>query len=300
MLIKSRKNATDAPIYEVADDFCSSLQSQIKRRLLAVNFKDKITAEQHLNILNFYNLNGFFSFDSKSILPQSWQDRFVSHDVNFEQAIEDGGQLDHLKAIGVADFDLAVSWFGMSWLNDLELHLKVVRASLKPNRPFLGVIIGSHTAVQLRRLLIEVDARFDRVFMRCNPCLDNVGLGNVMLSSGFKLIAIDREYIKLRYSNLSNLLQDIHSCGLAKCLLGDERVEEHNKRSQNINCENYGKAQYRYLQQKILENGLDVEFECLLFIGWSDHSSIQKPLRPGVAKRSLMEVLDRDKPEAIN
>ena len=97
---------------------------------------------------------------------------------------------------------------------------------------------------------------------------------------------IDKDSIKIFYNDIFALMKDIQGMGESNSLVG---------RNKNFTTKKLFVEANKIYKNKFSENNkIYATFEILYFIGWSKHSSQQKPIKPGSAKKRLSDALSTE------
>jgi len=181
-------------------------------------------------------------------------------------------------------FDLAVSLFSLQWINDLPGALVQIRASLKPDGLFLGVLLGGASLQELREAFAQAEiATMGGVSPRVAPLADVRDLGSLLQRAGYALPVSDSERLNVRYSNFQALARDLRLHGLTNAMSERSRTPLRRATLEAL-LANYA--------ERHSEGGkLKTSFDMLYLTGWSPHESQQKPLKPGSAKARLADAL---------
>ena len=181
-------------------------------------------------------------------------------------------------------FDLAVSLLSLQWINDLPGALVQIRARLKPDGLFVGVLLGGTTLRELRDAFARAEiATLGGITPRVSPFADVRDLGGLLQRAGFALPVSDSERLDVRYRDVFGLARDLRAHGLTNAM------SERSRRPLSRALLAALLAQYgeHYLE----EGKFKASFELLYLTGWAPDDSQQKPLRPGSAKQRLAEAL---------
>jgi SAM-dependent methyltransferase len=183
-----------------------------------------------------------------------------------------------------AGFDLAVSLFSLQWINDLPGALVQIRACLKPDGLFVGVLLGGTTLRELREAFAQAEiATLGGISPRVSPFADVRDLGGLLQRAGFALPVSDRERLDVRYRDVFGLARDLRVHGLTNAM------SERSRRP--LSRATLAALLAQYGEHHSEDGKLKASFELLYLTGWSPDDSQQKPLRPGSAKQRLAEAL---------
>jgi len=181
-------------------------------------------------------------------------------------------------------FDLAVSLLSLQWINDLPGALVQIRARLKPDALFVGVLLGGTTLRELRDSFAQAEiATLGGISPRVAPFADVRDLGGLLQRAGFALPVSDSERLAVRYRDVFGLARDLRAHGLTNAM--SERSRRPLRRA------TLGALLGHYGEHHSEDGKLKASFELLYLTGWSPDESQQKPLRPGSAKQRLAQAL---------
>ena len=118
---------------------------------------------------------------------------------------------------------------------------------------------------------------------RVSPFLRLQDAGTLLQKVGFQLPVIDKDSIKIFYHDIFSLMKDLKGMGESNSLIN---------RKKSFTTKKLFDVANEIYKKKFSENKkIYATFEILYFIGWSKHSSQQKPELPGSAKKKLAEAL---------
>lgn len=188
-------------------------------------------------------------------------------------------------ALAPETLDLAVSALALQFVNDLPGVLAQIRRALRPDGLFLAAVIGGDTLTELRQAFAAAEAELDGgLSPRVAPFADLRDLGALLQRAGFALPVTDVDRIVVRYDNAFALMQDLRRMGATNVLTERRRTPLRRAtllRMAQIYSERFADPDGR----------IRATFDVVWLSGWAPHESQQKPLKPGSAKVSLMDVL---------
>jgi SAM-dependent methyltransferase len=185
---------------------------------------------------------------------------------------------------GDAPFDLAVSLYSLQTINDLTGALVQIRHALRPDGLFLATLFGGATLRELRESFAFAESEIaGGISPRVSPFADVRDLGGLLQRAGFALPVADVERLRVRYSNLSSLVQDLRVHGQSNVLTA--------RRNNFFGKRILAALASHYSSQHSEMGKLVATFETLYLTGWTPHDSQQKPLQPGSAKQRLSDAL---------
>ena len=170
--------------------------------------------------------------------------------------------------------DLFVSLFALHGANDLIGALAQIRASLKPDGLFVGVLFGEDTLARLRRAFYQAESELTGgVAARIAPFAAVQDAGRALSRAGFALPVADVDKVSVRYKNPMKLIADLRGMGEARALAS---------KAPPLRRDVAVRAMALFD-----EAGAEESFDVVYVTGWAPHESQQKPLRPGSAKASM-------------
>jgi hypothetical protein len=169
--------------------------------------------------------------------------------------------------------------------NDLPGTLLQIKHALKKDGLFMASLLGGGTLHELRTVMTEVEMDFfGGISPRVAPFADMKQMGALMQRADFKLPVIDSEKITVTYDHPFKLMRDLRFMGEGNSLLARHKKFS-NKTFMQAVCD-------RYFSDFSEEDGqIRATFEIIFLLGWKDHHSQEKPLRPGAAKTRLSDAL---------
>ncbi|OMP87072.1 putative methyltransferase-like protein, mitochondrial [Diplodia seriata] len=188
-------------------------------------------------------------------------------------------------------FDAVLSSLSMHWINDLPSVLRQINSVLKPDAPFLGVMLGGDSLFELRTSLqlAELDRR-GGVSTRTSPLADVRDIGGLLQGAGFKLLTVDVDDIIVDYPSIFALMTDLQAMGENNAVLGREMGPI--RRDVLLAAEGI----YRALHGNEDEEGtLPATFRLIYMIGWKEGPNQSKPLPRGSGMVSIKDILESDK-----
>lgn len=185
------------------------------------------------------------------------------------------------------DYDLIVSLFDLTVINDVVGFLARVRQHLRPDGLFMAVAIGGASLSELREAWLTAEAEVSGgAFARVAPFIPLADAGGLLQRAGFALPVTDVESHTVRYGHPLKLMAELKALG-----------------AQNPLAERPGRLVTRQLLQAATEAygalAMDADarvratLELIWMSGWAPHESQQKPARRGSATVSLKDVLEK-------
>ncbi len=190
-------------------------------------------------------------------------------------------------ALPRTDYDLIVSVFDLTVVNDVVGFLARLRRHLRPDGLFMAVAIGGASLNELREAWLSAEAEVTGgASMRVAPFIPLSDAGGLLQRAGFTLPVTDVETHTVRYGHPLRLMAELKALG-----------------AQNPLAERPGKPVTRKLLQAATEAygalALDPDsrvratLELIWMSGWAAHENQQKPARRGSATVSLKDVLEK-------
>lgn len=185
----------------------------------------------------------------------------------------------------IEHYDLVISLLSLSITNDVPGVLTQIRKSLKPDGLFLGVMSGAGTLGELRESMLQAETElYGGASPRVYPFADIRDAGGLLQRAGFAMPVSDVENLTVRYNTAFDLMGDLRAMGMQNALIGRSRrpVTKHFfERVAEIYAERFSDPDGR----------IRASFSFIWLSGWAPDKNQQKPLRPGTAKISLIDVL---------
>ena len=185
-------------------------------------------------------------------------------------------------------FDAVLSSLSLHWINDLPSVLAQANNILKPDCPFIGVMMGGDSLFELRTALqlAEQDRR-GGVSTHISPLADVRDIGGLLQKAGFNLLTVDVDDIVVDFPDIFALMKDLQAMGESNAVLARERGAIH--RDVLLAAE----AIYRELNGN--EDGsLPATFRLIYMIGWKNSPKQAKPLERGTGMFSIKDYLEKN------
>jgi len=190
-------------------------------------------------------------------------------------------------ALPRTDYDLIVSVFDMTIVNDVVGFLARLRRHLRPDGLFMAVAVGGASLNELREAWLTAESDVTGgAFARVAPFIPLSDAGGLLQRAGFTLPVTDVETHTVRYGHPLKLMAELKGLG-----------------AQNPLAERPGRPVTRRLLQTATEAygalAMDPDarvratLELIWMSGWAPHESQQKPARRGSATVSLKDVLEK-------
>lgn len=185
-------------------------------------------------------------------------------------------------------FDAVLSSLSLHWVNDLPSVLSQINDVLKPDGPFLGVMLGGDSLFELRTSLqLAEQERRGGVGMHMSPLADVRDVGGLLQRAGFQLLTVDVDDIVIDFPSSFALMQDLQAMGESNALVGRE--------SGGIKRDVLAAAEAVYKQLHGNEDGsVPATFRLIYMIGWKKGGKQQQPLPRGSGMVSIKEILEKN------
>ena len=184
-------------------------------------------------------------------------------------------------------FDAVLSSLSLHWINDLPSVLTQINNVLKPDCPFMGVMLGGDTLYELRTSfqLAELDRR-GGVSNHTSPLADVRDVGGLLQKAGFQLLTVDIDDIIIDYPDSFALMQDLQAMGESNAILGRE--------ASGIRRDVLAAGDAIYKQLHGNEDGtVPATFRLIYMIGWKHSPAQAKPLERGSGMVSIKDILEQ-------
>jgi SAM-dependent methyltransferase len=185
--------------------------------------------------------------------------------------------------------DLAVSALAFQFVNDLPGVLAQIRRALRPDGLLLAAMVGGDSLTELRQSFAAAEAECEGgVSPRVAPFADLRDIGALLQRAGLALPVTDVDRVVVRYDSAFALMVDLRRMGASNILVERRRAPTRRAtmlRMAQIYGERFADADGR----------IRATFDLVWLSGWAPHESQQKPLKPGTAKASLQEAVQRAK-----
>jgi len=186
-------------------------------------------------------------------------------------------------------FDAVLSNLSMHWINDLPSVLAQVNNILKPDCPFIGVMMGGDSLYELRTSLqlAELDRR-GGVSTHTSPLADVKDVGGLLQKAGFNLLTVDVDDIVVDFPDTFSLMKDLQAMGESNAVLSREKGP--------IQRDVLLAAEGIYKELHGNQDGtLPATFRLIYMIGWKPSETQAKPLERGTGMFSIKDYLEKDK-----
>jgi trans-aconitate methyltransferase len=179
------------------------------------------------------------------------------------------------------EFDLIISNFYLNICEDLKKILSKIMKSLLPNGFFLATLPSPENFSLLRSAMMKTDMQlYGGTYNRFNRAPELHTIIDLLKKNNFKIPLVDYETIDLTYKQFNKLLNDVRSMNLSYYQKDKKNTFE--KKSY------FSKLEGNFEKEN---DHFNLKSNFYIISGWKDHSSQQKPIRPGQAKNKLADFL---------
>lgn len=179
------------------------------------------------------------------------------------------------------EFDLIISNFYLNICEDLKKILSKIMKSLLPNGFFLATLPSPENFSLLRSAMMKTDMQlYGGTYNRFNRVSELHTIIDLLKKNNFKIPLVDYETIDLTYKQFNKLLNDVRSMNLSYYQKDKKNTFE--KKSY------FSKLEGNFEKEN---DHFNLKSNFYIISGWKDHSSQQKPIRPGQAKNKLADFL---------
>lgn len=263
-----------------ADFLLDIVGTELAERLGAIERRFPVIAELH----------GYTGSVAERITQESGAERVIR--VETDKALLEGpgeGRVAPLEYVPLdpGSVDLVISPLSLHLTNDTPGVFIQIARSLRPDGLFLGAMPGSGTLGELRDALLAAESEMTGVASpRIVPFPDVRDAGSLLQRAGLALPVTDVESYTVRYDDMFALMRDLRAMGMQNPLT--ERSRKPLPRSVFL------RAAEIYAERFSDPDGrVRATFVVIYLSGWRPHESQQKPLKPGSAKVSLADILEK-------
>lgn len=179
------------------------------------------------------------------------------------------------------EFDLIISNFYLNICEDLKKIFSKIMKSLLPNGFFLATLPSPENFSLLRSAMMKTDMQlYGGTYNRFNRAPELHTIIDLLKKNNFKIPLVDYETIDLTYKQFNKLLNDVRSMNLSYYQKDKKNTFE--KKSY------FSKLEGNFEKEN---DHFNLKSNFYIISGWKDHSSQQKPIRPGQAKNKLADFL---------
>lgn len=184
-------------------------------------------------------------------------------------------------------YDLIVSLFDLTVVNDVPGFLARLRAHLRPDGLLIAAAIGGDSLTELRQAFLRADAELSGgAFARVAPFIPLADAGGLLQRAGFTLPVTDVETHIVRYADALRLMRELKALG-AQNPLADRPGRPATRRLIAAAAAAYGEL------AADPDGRVRATLELIWMSGWAAHESQQQPARRGSATVSLKDVLEK-------
>lgn len=182
-------------------------------------------------------------------------------------------------------YDIILSCFDLHTINDLPGLLIQLRQLLAPDGVMIAAFPGGQTLYELRAALSQAEMEIrGGVSPRIFPFVDKMTMAGLMQRAGFSLPVVDSDTIRVDYSSMRRLVDDLRHMGEGNAIAArDKRVPPRAlfRRADQIYRE-------RFME---MSGAIPATFEIIYAIGWAPGAHQPQPLPRGSGQIPLGDVL---------
>jgi len=183
-------------------------------------------------------------------------------------------------------FDLVVSAGTLDSVNDLPGALVQIRRLLRPDGLFLAAFLGAGSLGRLKRAMQAADEAEERpASAHVHPQIDLRAAGDLLGRAGFALPVADAERLMVRFTGLTQLVEDLRSLGWTNLLQARSR--------QPFGRIGYAAAHASFAAGADPDGRVAERFEIVHLSGWAPAPGQPQPARRGSGRVSLADALGR-------
>lgn len=190
-------------------------------------------------------------------------------------------------------FDLVLSSQAIHWVNDLPGLFKEIQRVLKPDGCFMFTMVGGATLPELRisMVLAEME-REGGVGAHVGPFVELSDVGSLLQSAGFSLPTIDIDTVRISYPNAFVLMEHLQRMGENNASLRRRNFTGKDVflATASIYEEMFNLQESESGEE---ENYVEASVQVISAIGWSPHSSQQKPDQRGSAQHRVGDIVTK-------
>ncbi|CAG2161764.1 unnamed protein product [Oppiella nova] len=184
--------------------------------------------------------------------------------------------------------DLVISSLSMHWINDLPKAFAQIHRCLKSDGVFIGAMFGGQTLFELRSSLQMAEQEREGGFgPHVSPFITAQDMGSLLTRSGYNLITVDTDEIKVNYPTIFELMYDLKGMAENNALVNRKSLLRRDSLLASA-------AIYQTLYGNT-DGSIAATFQIFYFIGWKPDPSHRKPLERGSAQFSLKDIPNLDK-----
>ncbi|KAF2477071.1 S-adenosyl-L-methionine-dependent methyltransferase [Lindgomyces ingoldianus] len=302
--MQKERAATDTEASRRVDYLRDEAASRLCERLMDINRHFPHVLDLGANACNIARMLTLPSEDSPSAGPRSKSvSKITSADSSETLLYRDSDlpfnmEVDiHREVLSTSEnlpyeantFDAVLSSLSLHWINDLPSVLTQVNNILKPDCPFIGVMMGGDSLFELRTSLqlAELDRR-GGVSTHTSPLADVRDVGGLLQRAGFNLLTVDVDDIVVDFPDTFSMMKDLQTMGESNAVVAREKAAI--QRDVLLAAEGI----YRELHGN--EDGtLPATFRLIYMIGWKPSPSQAKPLERGSGLFSIKDFLENKK-----
>ncbi|ANU08020.1 methyltransferase domain-containing protein [Paraurantiacibacter namhicola] len=200
----------------------------------------------------------FMQFEPETALVVGDHDGTLREGLAVQQSmLGELGEFDEEQPGAQDAFDLIVHLLGLGHVNDLPGALLHAHRALKPGGLFMAAFPGAGSLPVLRDLAMIADG--ERPAPRMHPLVDNRAATGLLERGGFARQVVDTFPVRVRYSSLSRLVEDLRDQGLTRALTAP---------APPLRRSGWAKAEAEFDKRRDDDGKVTETFEILVLTGW--------------------------------
>lgn len=190
-------------------------------------------------------------------------------------------------------FDLVISCASMHWVNNLPGLFKEASRVLKPDGLLLLATVGGTTLPELRASMVLAEIERDGgVSPHVGPFVELPDVGALLQRAGFALPTLDTDTIHVAFPDAMVLMEHLQRMGESNA--GVNRRERTSLDTMLATACLY-EAQFGLGDEGQGAQEVEASVQIIYAIGWTPHTSQQKPLKRGTATHKMTEMVEHSK-----
>ena len=188
--------------------------------------------------------------------------------------------------------DIVTSSLALHWVNNLPGLFKEVKRILRKDGVFIGSMFGGETLFELRCSLQMAELEREGGFgSHISPYVEVQDLGNLLNRTGFSMLTIDSDEIKVTFPTIFELMRDLkgmaenNASWARKCHIHKDTLIAANAIYQEL---------YGSVSEETGKHNLPATFQIYYWIGWKPDPKQPKALQPQTSDVSLKDLYKLD------
>lgn len=189
--------------------------------------------------------------------------------------------------------DLIIHAMALHWADDPVGQMVQARQALRPDGLFIAICPGGQTLHELRAALAQAEVQTTGgLSPRVLPMGEVRDLGALLGRAGFALPVADVVVQRASYSNIRHLSADLRAMGEGNAMAARRRLP--------TSAALFAAAEAHYAAHFADPDNpgrIAATYELIFLTGWAPAPGQQQPLRPGTARISLEQALEKMRQE---